>query len=309
MERRRTIINALTVDLEDYFHVTAFERCLSRRSWDSLPSRVVPNTQRLLDQFNRHNVKATFFALGWIADRFPQLIREIAEAGHELACHSYWHRLVYQMTPAEFRDDLRQARNSIEDAWGTRIVAYRAPSWSITAESLWALDILAEEEFAYDSSIFPIHHDRYGIPNAIRHPHPLPNGAAPLWEFPAAVIRFLKLNVPISGGGYLRLYPVSWTVRWLRRINEVLNQPFLIYVHPWELDPDQPRVCAPWKAWRHFVNLSTTATKLDALLMAFRFGRMGDVLRDYMAQRVEVSRLTYTPKRDAVPDMIDSVQY
>jgi polysaccharide deacetylase family protein (PEP-CTERM system associated) len=302
MQARGSILNALTVDLEDYFHVTAFERRVARRSWDAFPSRVVPNTQRLLDLFESHRVHGTFFVLGWIAERFPQLIRAIAESGHEIACHSYWHRLVYQMTPTEFRDDLRQARHVIEDAIGDRLLAYRAPSWSITRSSLWALDILAEEGFTYDSSIFPIYHDRYGIPDAHPYPHALSNGAAPLVEFPGSVVRLWKLNIPVSGGGYFRLYPVSWTARLLRRINERSGQPFMFYIHPWELDPSQPRVYGRCRAWRHYINLASTTAKLDWLLTQFRFGRMADVLEDYFATRPDAVTMPYAPNQAGISE-------
>jgi polysaccharide deacetylase family protein (PEP-CTERM system associated) len=302
MRNGRPIVNALTVDLEDYFHVTAFEGRVSRRSWDDFPSRVVANTERLLEVFDAHQVRATFFALGWIAERFPSLMRTIADAGHELGCHSYWHRLVYQMTPAEFVDDVRQARSAIESAIGSRVVAYRAPSWSITARSLWALELLAGEGFSYDSSIFPIYHDRYGIPGANPFPHALSDNAEPLLEFPSSVVRVGGFNIPVSGGGYFRLYPFSWTKRFLRRINDRLGEPFMFYIHPWELDPDQPRVSSRWRAWRHYVNLSSTTSKLDRLLRQFRFGRMGDVLDEYFAVRVKQPRLRYVPSASNVTE-------
>jgi polysaccharide deacetylase family protein (PEP-CTERM system associated) len=296
------MVNALTVDLEDYFHVTAFERRIARHQWDQFPSRVEANTQRLLDIFARHQVHATFFVLGWIAERFPALIRAIADAGHEIACHSYWHRLVYQLTPDEFRADLREARAVIEDAVGESVVAFRAPSWSITRDSLWALDILAEEGFHYDSSIFPIFHDRYGIPNARRQPHRLNGAGAGLWEFPGSVVRAFRINLPVSGGGYFRLYPVSWSARFLRRINQKHGEPFMFYIHPWELDPDQPRVCSPWRAWRHYVNLSTTASKLEYLLQRFTFGRMDDVLNQYAAIHGEPAPTQFAPIADHVSE-------
>src|SRR5262249_20157505 len=156
----------------------------------------------------------------------------------------------------EFRADVRQARAVIEDCIGERVVAFRSPSWSITRDSLWALDILADDGFQYDSSIFPIFHDRYGIPNAKPHPHIIREGETALWEFPGSVVRFCNINVPVSGGGYFRLYPLAWTARWLRQINEREGQPFMFYIHPWEIDPEQPRICGRWRAWRHYVNLA-----------------------------------------------------
>jgi polysaccharide deacetylase family protein (PEP-CTERM system associated) len=280
---RQPILNAFTVDLEDYFQVSAFERRVSRDRWHRYPSRIVPNTQRLLDLLERHETRATFFALGWIADRFPALLRAIARGGHEVACHSYWHRLAYRLTPDEFRRDLRQAREAIEQAVGERVLSFRAPSWSITRQSLWALDILAEEGFRYDSSIFPVFHDRYGIPGANPHPHVIRTGAGPLGEFPGSVVRRFGVNIPVSGGGYFRLYPAAWTIGWLRRINEQARQPFMFYVHPWELDPNQPRLFGRWRKWRHYVNLGTTRAKLERLLLEFRFGRMDEVLEVYFA--------------------------
>jgi polysaccharide deacetylase family protein (PEP-CTERM system associated) len=270
---------AFTVDVEDYFHVSAFERVAPRADWESFPQRVEANTLRLLDLLADHATRATFFVLGWVGERHPALVRRIAKAGHEIACHSYWHRLVYHLTPDEFRADTRRARDVLEDALGAPIAAYRAPSWSITRKSLWALDILAELGFRVDSSIFPIHHDRYGIPNAPVDPYPLrmPSGAT-LWEFPPSIARLGPINVPIAGGGYFRLYPVSWTTASLRRL-ERAGRRGLFYIHPWEIDPDQPRLSAGLLTrWRHYLNLTTTAAKLDALLRQLRFDRLDRVL-------------------------------
>jgi len=272
------IVNAFTVDVEDYFQVTAFERQVPRHRWDEYPSRVAENTQRLLRLLERRRVSATFFVLGWVADRFAGLIREIAAAGHEIGCHSYWHRCLHDMTPEEFRTDLRLARDAIERATGSPVVAYRAPSFSITRKTLWAMEILAAEGFRYDSSIFPIYHDRYGIPDAPLSPHSRATPRGALWEFPPSVCRIYGVNVPVSGGGYFRLYPARWTARWLRQINES-GRPFMFYVHPWELDPGQPRMAGSALArWRHGVNLASTEEKLDWLLGQFSFGRMCDVL-------------------------------
>jgi polysaccharide deacetylase family protein (PEP-CTERM system associated) len=270
----------MTVDVEDYYQVSAFDRYISRRQWDQYPSRVVENTRRVLRLFAGHDVRATFFILGWVGHRFPGLVREIAEAGHEVGCHSYWHRLIYLQTPTQFRDDLRQARDVLQDATGRPVTAYRAPSWSITAQSQWALEILAEEDFAYDSSIFPIYHDRYGMPNINPYPHQMNLGGGKLWEFPPSVIRCAGVNIPVSGGGYFRFYPVAWSTYALRRVNRRADQPFLFYIHPWELDPDQPRIAANWRArWRHYINLSTTEKKLDRLLSQFQFGCLTEVLQ------------------------------
>jgi polysaccharide deacetylase family protein (PEP-CTERM system associated) len=273
-----TILNAFTVDVEDYFQVSAFENVVCRSQWDQWESRVVGNTRRMLALLDRHQVPATFFVLGWVAHRYPQLVREIQAAGHELGAHGYWHHLIYQQSPEEFRDDLRLSRKVIEEAAGQRITAYRAPSFSITRQSLWALEILAEEGFQIDSSIFPVRHDRYGIPGAKAEVHKIDTARGPLWEFPATVASIGGLRFPVGGGGYFRLYPLAWTLHCLARINRVRCQPFMFYIHPWELDPDQPRIRSGSRLsrFRHYVNLAGNERKLDRLLPAFRFGRLGD---------------------------------
>jgi polysaccharide deacetylase family protein (PEP-CTERM system associated) len=272
------MLNALSIDVEDYFQVTAFESLLSRRDWDAQPSRVVANTRRLLELLDRRGASATFFVLGWVARRFPELVREIRGAGHEVGCHGFWHARVYEQSPDEFRADVRLARDVLTDITGTAVMAYRAPSFSITRRSLWALEILADEGFRYDSSIFPVYHDRYGIPDANRLPHRIATRGGELLEFPATVARLWNVNLPIAGGGYFRLMPLSWIARALGQVNR-LGQPFVFYLHPWELDPDQPHVAgAGWTKWRHYVNLATTETKLDWLLRNFRFDRLDRVL-------------------------------
>ncbi|HUY91128.1 MAG TPA: XrtA system polysaccharide deacetylase [Pirellulales bacterium] len=271
------ILNALTVDVEDYYHVSAFERHITRERWHDFDSRVEASTRRLLDILAEADTRATFFVLGWVARRHPELVREIHDAGHELGSHSFWHRLVFELSPEEFRNDLRDSRAVLEDAAGQPITAYRAPSFSITRRSQWALEILAEEGFNVDSSIFPIRHDRYGIPDANPHLHEISTPAGPLQEFPPSVVRFARMNFPVSGGGYFRLYPLSWTVRGLSRVNGK-GRPFMFYIHPWELDPDQPRLAAGSRLSRarHRVNLASTAEKLRRLLGRFRFGRMDE---------------------------------
>ena len=265
-------VNALTVDVEDYFQVSAFEKDIARDQWSQYTSRVVANTHRILDLLACHDVKATFFVLGWVADRFPQLVRDIHGAGHEVGSHGHEHRLVCSQTPDQFRDDLRRSRDAIQDACGVQVTAYRAPSFSITKQSLWALDILAEEGFLVDSSIFPTHHDRYGIPDAEPRFHRINTSAGTLWECPPSAVQFCRLKLPISGGGYFRLNPLFWTIRCLRKINQA-KQPFVFYIHPWEVDPDQPRLRAGSlvSRFRHRVNLSRTYAKLDHLLSRFRF--------------------------------------
>ncbi len=278
-------LNAFTVDVEDYYQVSAFERHVRREHWDRWESRVVANTHRILMLLDRHNVKGTFFVLGWVGQRHPQLVREIHAGGHEVGSHSYWHRLIYDCSPGEFRDDLRCSRDVLEDAIGTRVTAHRAPSFSITARSLWALEVLVEEGFTVDSSIFPIHHDRYGIPGAEPRLHRLTTPAGGLWEFPPSVARMARVNMPVSGGGYFRLFPLFWTHYCLGHINRRERQPFVFYVHPWEIDPGQPPVPARSKLsrFRHYVGLRKNEGKLDRLLARFRFGRVSDVVAIHAA--------------------------
>ena len=366
------MINILTIDLEDYYQVSAFDSVVKREDWDKYESRIERNTYRLLKMLhecksnvsaNASNVspqtsnlspyasclttnecvKATFFCLGWIAERYPDLIREIHRQGHEIACHSYDHRLVYHMTPNEFREDIRKSRQILEDTVSDDVVGYRAPSYSITIKSQWAFEVLMEEGFRYDSSIFPIHHDVYGFPTAPRFPFlismngnnafefqmlnsdfgetqltqvfpinstnpsnpsnpstPRNSGAAPehsvtpnselptpncLLEFPISTLRICGQNVPISGGGYFRLFHYSLIKKGLKRINEGEGKPFIFYLHPWELDQDQPKVnSASFKSrFRHYINLDKTEPKFRRLLTDFRFSSISNVLNSNTA--------------------------
>lgn len=273
--------NAFTVDVEDYFHVSGFSDCVSPRDWDWFPCRVEANTLRLLDMLQRKKVRGTFFILGWVADRYPKLIRRIAEEGHELGCHSYWHRLVYQMTPQEFLDDLRKARSAIEQAAGTGIQLYRAPSFSITPSSLWAIDILSEEGFVLDSSIFPMKHHRYGMPESTSAIHHHQGIVHSIDEYPPTVWKSGILNVPV-GGGYFRLIP-----RWLTQMaidrTRRSGIPAMFYIHPWEIDPKQPRVEGIRFAnrLRHSIGLQMTYAKLSRLLEENRFAAIGDVVKHF----------------------------
>jgi polysaccharide deacetylase family protein (PEP-CTERM system associated) len=274
----------MSVDVEDYFHVEAFSKEVSRKDWDSWPSRVVPNTRRALDLCDQCGVKGTYFILGWVANKFPSLIREIRERGHELACHSFWHRTVYSLTPAEFREDLRQACDAIEQAAGVRVSGYRAPSWSITAKSLWALDILAEAGFQYDSSIYPIHHDLYGIPGARRFPYRV-GRESEMMEFPPATVKLLGATLPSGGGGYLRILPF-WFSQWaLGSLAREDNPVVVVYFHPWELDPEQPRIQARLKSrFRHYTNLDRMETRLRRLMSANAFEPFSGLLNRVAAQ-------------------------
>lgn len=277
------ITNALTVDVEDYFHVQAFARTISPTQWDGFESRTEANTGRLLDLFASLGVRATFFVLGWEAERRPRMVRRITGEGHELACHGYWHQLVYQAGPEAFRADIRRAKALLEDISGCPVAGYRAPSYSITAKSLWALDILAEEGFSYDSSIVPARHDIYGLPGAPRFPYVAATLSGRLAEFPPTTMRLgagpLRATLPVGGGGYLRLYPFALT-RWgLDRINSREGQPFSVYVHPWEVDPAQPRMGGSARSrFRHYVNLGRTRERLAGLVRRFGFSPMGQVI-------------------------------
>lgn len=274
------ICNAFTVDVEDYYHVSNFEKHIDRADWQRHESRVVANTRRVLELLKKHDVRATFFVLGWVAEHFPDLVGEIRAAGHEIGSHGYWHRLIYQLTPEQFRHDLVRTRTILEGITEGPVVSYRAPSFSITNESLWALEILAEEGIRFDSSVFPVRHHRYGIPRANPAIHRVDTAAGPLWEFPASVLRIAGINLPVSGGGYFRLYPVTWSVHFLSKINRKHGRPFVFFIHPWELDPDQPRlgVGSRLARARHYLNLRSTEKKLNVLLEKFRFGRMCDVI-------------------------------
>ena len=270
------LLNALTVDVEDYFQVSNF--AVPPSQWDRMESRVCRNTDRLLALFEQAGTYATFFVLGWVAERFPELVRRIHNAGHELASHSYDHGLVYDKTPEQFAHDLRRAKTAIEDAAGVPIYGYRAPSFSITERSLWALDVLVEEGYRYDSSIYPIRHDRYGIPSWSRHIQRVQRKSGSIWELPGSTIARGGVNWPMGGGGYFRILPYWWTRRGIAALNRE-GQPAIFYLHPWEVDPEQPRIRAGVLArTRHYSNLAQTETRLRRLLRDFRFGRIADVL-------------------------------
>lgn len=275
--------NALTIDVEDYFQVTAFAGVVNRRDWAVYPSRVQENTLRVLDLLDEFSLKGTFFVLGWIAEHFPSLIRVISSRGHEVACHGYGHELIYNQGPDAFRRDLRRAKDMLEKIIGRPVLGYRAPSYSITTQSMWALDILIEEGFQYDSSIFPILHDNYGIPGAERFPHVIERPAGRILEFPLTTFLVHALGrqfaAPVAGGGYLRLLPVWLVHQAMRRINTREHQPVVLYFHPWEIDPDQPRIRAGFKSrFRHYLNLDQTEDKVRFLLGRLHFAPMSKIL-------------------------------
>lgn len=273
------ITNALTVDVEDYFHVSAFAESVDQQAWGSYASRVEKNTHSLLDLFDDNEVTATFFVLGWVAERTSALVSEITARGHEVACHGYSHQLVYNQSPDVFRDETIRSKAILEDITQTRVYGYRAASYSITEQSRWALDILAEAGFDYDSSIFPIRHDRYGMPEAPEYPYRLETEAGnSLIEFPLSTMKVLQYRLPVAGGGYFRLYPYWLSRAGLRQINR-RQQPFIFYLHPWEIDPDQPRISASWLSrFRHYNNLDKCEPRLRQLLKEFSFGTAQEVL-------------------------------
>jgi len=275
------IRNALTVDVEDYFHVSAFAGSISRDAWGDYPLRVVDNTRRLLELFDGRGVRATFFVLGWVAERAPELVREISAKGHEVACHGYSHQLVYRQTCEVFRQETLHSKQLIEDITGCAVRGYRAASYSITPASRWALDVLADAGFVYDSSIFPVRHDRYGMPGTPEHPYRLDtdNGST-LVEFPLSTARVFGYRMPVAGGGYFRLYPYAVSRAGLTQVNR-RGQPFIFYLHPWEIDPDQPRIQAGLLSrFRHYNNLDKCEGRLQRLLADFSFTSTWDVLAD-----------------------------
>ncbi|HET8579235.1 MAG TPA: XrtA system polysaccharide deacetylase [Methylomirabilota bacterium] len=276
--------NALTFDLEEYFHAEAFARAVRPEDWASFGSRVVDVTERLLDILDYADARATFFVLGWVAERQPGLIREIHARRHELACHGYAHQMLHRLTPQEFAEDITRAKKVIEDAAGTTVIGYRAPTFSVLHETLWSLEILLEAGFQYDSSIFPILHDRYGIPDAPRFAHRISvngNGSA-ITELPLSTIAVLGRRVPVAGGGYFRLTPYRLTRHAIRHLNLVEGQPAVVYLHPWELDLNQPRMPVGWLTHlRHSINIDKTEDRLRQLLADFHFAPAEEVLREH----------------------------
>lgn len=274
------IVNAITIDVEDYFHVSAFAGTISPRTWNDYECRVEQNTHKILHLLDKHSVKCTFFVLGWVAERYLKLVQDIIENGHEIACHGYSHQLIYEQSPQVFKEETIKAKSILEDIAQREVKGYRAASYSITGKSLWALDILLEAGFQYDSSIFPIRHDRYGIPNAEPFPHNLQTpGGGSIIEFPISTARIMGVNLPVAGGGYFRLFPYAITRYALNSINKNFGKPFIFYLHPWEVDPRQPRVTAKWfSRFRHYNNLEKCEARLECLLSEFSFNTVESVL-------------------------------
>lgn len=288
----------MTVDVEDYFHVAALAQSIDRSKWGEMEYRAEANTRRLLDLFDESRIKATFFVLGWVARRSPALIREIHERGHEVASHGMSHKLVFDQTPQEFAAETHESKALLEDIIGDRVLGYRASTYSITRRSLWALDILKEAGFIYDSSIFPIRHDVYGIPDAPQVPARIetPKGAS-IVEFPMSTAPMFGMRLPVSGGGYFRLLPYALTRTGLRKLNRSLQRPFIFYLHPWEIDPEQPRVKTKLLSkLRHYTNLDKCEERLRRLIDEFRFAPVRDVLRSQQLLAMESSRWVAAPQ-------------
>ncbi len=271
--------NALTIDVEDYYHVSAFSHQMPVDQWSSRQSRVEGNIDLLLDLLDHAGCKATFFTLGWVAEQQPHVVKRVAGRGHEVACHSWRHRTVFEMTREEFRDDTLRAKRLLEDCSGTPVLGYRAPSFSITSASLWALEVLAELGFTFDSSIFPVKHPNYGIPNSSRAPYRLQTPGGSIVEFPLSTLEFAGLRSPFGGGAYLRFLPY-WYTRWgIRFLNASENRPVCVYLHPWELDPEQPRMSGSLTSRiRHYFGLRKTAGKFANLIRDFEFCTLGSLI-------------------------------
>ena len=272
---RNPIRNAMTIDVEDYFQVSAFAAHIPRDSWPSLSCRVESNIDRILALLDENGVKATFFTLGWIAERYPFMVRLIVDNGHELASHGHNHLRVTDQSPDEFQDDITRSKKLLEDISGQAVIGYRAPSFSIGTGNLWALDVLREAGYRYSSSIYPIRHDHYGMPDAPRFKFQ-PRGPDGLFELPATTVQLFGCNLPAGGGGYFRLLPYRISRWFMYRVNHTDRQPCIFYFHPWEIDPEQPRqtnICLKTR-FRHYVNLSRTEARIRALLHDFQWGRI-----------------------------------
>ncbi len=270
--------NVMSIDVEEWYHPEALRSTVPASTWPELPSHIERQMEGLLALLDEAETKATFFILGQVARTAPGLVKRIAEAGHEVASHGDGHAMITDLSPDELRQDLETARKSLEDASGQPVIGYRAPTFSVMEKTFWSLDVLQETGHLYDASIYPIHHDRYGIPDAPRFPYAHPNGLA---ELPGSTIRLVMGNFPVGGGGYLRLLPLGFNMAALRYINEVEAQPFVVYLHPWETDPHQPRVELPFpRVLRHYHNVDVMIDKLRALLARFSFSTARDVLTD-----------------------------
>ena len=276
------VINAMSIDVEDYFQVAAFKSNIDPEHWDSIPCRIERNMDVVMALLRKNNVKATFFTLGWLAQRYPALVRHIVAEGHELASHGYGHQMIGDMTPVSFREDVSKAKQILEDVSGVAIKGYRAPSFSIALKTLWAHDVLANTGHQYSSSVYPIKHDLYGMPSAPRFGYQLKNG---LIEIPATSLRLGERNFPAAGGGFFRLFPSALSHAIIRKVNRDDRQSAIFYCHPWEFDPDQPRVAGASRKsrFRHYINLKQNPDKFNVLLQAFKWAPMRDVFSHLLA--------------------------
>ena len=275
-ETNTKITNAMSVDVEDYFQVSAFEGHIDCSQWDSLPHRVVNNTNKILELFSESDTKATFFVLGWIAERYPELVKDIVSHGHELASHGYGHQRATQQSRSEFKNDIVKAKSILEDISGVEIKGYRAPSYSISKKNLWVHDELLAAGYQYSSSVYPVKHDLYGIPDAPRFAYQCDNG---LLEIPITTTQIAGKNLPAGGGGFFRLYPYALSKWIIQRGNQQDKQASIFYFHPWEIDPDQPRQegISLKSRFRHYLNLNKTEKRIKYLLNDFNWDRMDNI--------------------------------
>jgi polysaccharide deacetylase family protein (PEP-CTERM system associated) len=284
MSSTPAITNAMTIDVEDYFQVGAFKSNIDPSTWDSLPCRVEKNVDLLLASLSHRKVKATFFTLGWVAERYPNMVRQIVASGHELASHGYGHQMITDLTQASFREDVIRAKATLEDVSGIAVTGYRAPSFSVGLKTLWAHDILADTGHVYSSSVYPIKHDLYGMPDSPRFAHRLKNG---LVEIPVTSVRMSGTNFPASGGGFFRLFPLWLSKAIIKRVNQQDQQSAIFYCHPWEFDPSQPRVqgASAKSRFRHYVNLAKNEQKFNSLLSSFQWAPMNQTFASVINQR------------------------
>lgn len=276
-------LNAMSVDVEEHFQVSAFAEQIDKRDWHKSPSRVARNMDRILELFDEQNAIATFFTLGWVAERAPEIVKAIAAQGHEVASHGYDHSRIWTQTPEQFREDVSRTKKILEDISGQTVSGYRAPSFSVTEDTLWAHDILQDVGYTYSSSIYPISHDHYGIPSSPRFPFRFARSG--ILEIPLTTAKAIGRNWPCAGGGYFRLLPLSYTSWAMRRVNRQDKMPIAFYFHPWEIDPDQPRIdqISMASRFRHYVNLERFESRLTSILKRYRWGRMDDVYSNALA--------------------------
>jgi polysaccharide deacetylase family protein (PEP-CTERM system associated) len=291
--------HSLSFDIEEHFQVSAFESPMRRRHWEQFESRVEMNTERLLGLLSESRVRATFFVLGWVAERYPSLVRRIASDGHEIASHGYGHELITAQTPAAFREDIRRAKGILEGILSQPVLGYRAPSFSITKDTMWAAQVLVEEGYLYDSSIFPVLHDRYGVPSANPEFHQLLTHSGLLWEVPPSTVKYCGIRMPVAGGGYFRLYPYAILRHLLRKL-EREGSSFVMYMHPWEFDPTQPKMEGPViSRMRHYLNLDKTESRMHSLLRDFSFAPIRQVFppieQMYIERLVARTAIEHTP--------------